>query len=45
MLDPENAELWVHMHLCLTQPSEQDQAMRAKAIFKAYQLDPEMPFV
>jgi len=45
MLDPENAELWVHLHLCLTQSSEQDQAMRAKAIFKAYQLDPEMPFV
>ena len=45
MLDPENAELWVHLHLCLTANSDKDKAMRAKAIFRAYQLDPELPFV
>ena len=45
MLDPDNAELWVHLHLCLTSDSDQDRALRAKAIFKAYQLNPEMPFV
>ena len=43
MLDPENAELWVHLHLCLTK--ESDHAMKSKAIFRAYQLSPEMPFV
>lgn len=45
MLDPENAELWVHLHLCLTSGSPEDTAMRAKSIFRAYQLDPEQPFV
>lgn len=45
MLDPENAELWVHLHLCFTAKTEKDKAMRAQAIFKAYQLDPDMPFV
>lgn len=45
MLDPENAELWVHLHLCYTQSSAEDLQMKAKAIFKAYQLDPDLPFV
>ena len=45
MLDPENAELWVHLYLCLTSDSPSDRAMRAKAIFKAYELSPEMQFV
>ena len=45
MLDPENSELWVHLHLCCTAHTPEVKALRAKAIFKAYQLSPEMPFV
>ena len=45
MLDPENAELWVHLHLCLTGDNDKDKKMRVQAIFKAYQLDPVLPFV
>ena len=45
MLDPENPELWVHLNLCCTADTIEDKTLRAKAIFKAYKLSPEMPFV
>ena len=45
MLDPNNAELWVHLHIFSDQNTDESRKLRAKAIFKAYQLDSEHLFV
>ena len=38
--EPAQANLWVHLHLF-----SKDEFVRARAIFKAYELEPESTFV
>lgn len=40
MQEPLQANLWVHLYLFST-----EEAVQAKAIFKAYELEPENIFV
>lgn len=40
MLEPENANLWVHLSLFSDQPDQ-----KAHAIYRAYQLEPESTFI
>ena len=40
LLEPMQANLWVHLHLFST-----DENTQARAIFKAYELEPESSFV
>ena len=38
--EPNQADLWVHLHIF-----SEDENVKARAIFKAYELEPESNFV